>query len=66
MLTCEFDAADGGRCSLGMPNAFAVEMSAVVEAVENGSSPKASEKGSMPSKFEEAIVVDELFFALFF
>ena len=49
-----------------VPKIFAVDMSAVVEHVENGSSPKASENGSTPSKFDEAIVVEELFLALFF
>lgn len=37
-------------------------MSAVVEMLENGSSaPKASENGSIPSKFADEIVVEETF-----
>ena len=65
---------DGGRfccwdccccCSCCGSDVFALnkfdDISAVVDAVENGSEPKASENGSIPSKLADEIVVEETF-----
>lgn len=56
---------DGGRlliCELILLLNTSEDMSAVVEMLENGSSlPKASENGSIPSKFVDEIVVEETF-----
>ena len=42
-----------------------LDISAEVEALEKGSSPKASENGSNPSKLAESIVVFDKFLAAF-